>query len=76
LIGLTHCPHLPDRKGISTALTYDEDLCQSLVKSAQILLVMSDRTDTFHELESKSGCSVTDIYLGRGTQKMDWDMML
>jgi hypothetical protein len=25
-------------------------LCQSLAKSAQILLVMSDRTDTFREL--------------------------
>jgi hypothetical protein len=25
-------------------------LCQSLAQSAQILLVMSDRTDTFHEL--------------------------
>jgi hypothetical protein len=28
-------------------------LCQSLAKSAQILLVMSDRTDTFRELRRK-----------------------
>jgi len=27
-----------------------EKKCQSLAKSAQILLVMSDRTDKFHEL--------------------------
>jgi Na+/H+ antiporter NhaD/arsenite permease-like protein len=30
-------------------------LCQSLAKSAQILLVMSDRTDTFRELRHETG---------------------
>jgi hypothetical protein len=30
-------------------------LCQSLAKSAQILLVMSDRTDTFRELRHEKG---------------------
>ena len=38
-------------------------LCQSLAKSAQILLVMSDRTDTFREL-----CIVAVNFIGGGNQ--------
>ena len=40
-------------------------LCQSLAKSSQILLVMSDRTDTFCELGARFHCILSTYWHGK-----------